>query len=154
MKYQLNEDWLEAHYDYEVEYYDSEESEARQGSTCVDVYTSPSANEVLKQWLVDHPNCSEDCVVRIEEVEEEEIGMKKVYQLDKDWLDFKIAFARELAALGATGEETEAALDIAFANVAECDNVARCAWDILTYNVRPADENRAAQSIFAGANEA
>ena len=100
-----------AHYDYEVEYY---ESEARQGNTCVDVYTSPSANEVLKQWLVDHPNCSEDCVVRIEE---EEIGMK--YQLNRDWLDFKVAFARELAALGATNEETEAALDIAFANITE-----------------------------------
>ena len=76
------------------------------------------------------------------------------YQLNEDWLAFERAFTRELAALGATGEETEAALDIAFANVAECDNVARCAWDILTYNVRPADENRAAQSIFAGADEA
>ena len=80
--------------------------------------------------------------------------MKKVYQLNEDWLDFEIAFARELAALGATSEETEAALDIAFANVAECDDVARCAWDVLMYNVRPADENRAAQSIFAGADEA
>ena len=49
------------------------------------------------------------------------------YQLNEDWLDFKTAFARELAALGATGEETEAALDIAFANVTECDDVARCA---------------------------
>ena len=73
------------------------------------------------------------------------------YQLNEDWLDFKTAFARELAALGATNEETEAALDIAFANIAECDDIARCAWDVLTYNVRPADENRAAQSIFAGA---
>ena len=76
------------------------------------------------------------------------------YQLNEDWLDFKTAFARELAALGATNEETEAALDIAFANVAECDNVARCAWDILTYNVRTADENRRSVSIFAGADEA
>ena len=80
--------------------------------------------------------------------------MKKVYQLNEDWLDFEIAFTRELAALGATDEETETALDIAFANVAECDDVPRCAWDILMYNVRAADENRAAQSIFAGANEA
>ena len=73
------------------------------------------------------------------------------YQLNEDWLDFEIAFTRELAALGATGEEIETALDIAFANVAECDDIARCAWDVLMYNVRPADENRAAQSIFAGA---
>ena len=33
-----------AHYDYEVEYY---ESEARQGNTYVDVYTSPSRKEVV-----------------------------------------------------------------------------------------------------------
>ena len=77
--------------------------------------------------------------------------MAKVYQLNEDWLDFKTAFARELAALGATSEETEVALDIAFANVTECDDVARCAWDILTYNVRTVDENRRSVSVFAGA---
>ena len=64
--------------------------------------------------------------------------MAKVYQLNEDWLDFETAFARELAALGATNEEIETALDIAFANVAECDDIARCAWDVLMYNVRPA----------------
>ena len=80
--------------------------------------------------------------------------MVKVYQLNEDWLDFEIAFARELAALGATGEEIETALDIAFCHVGKCDDIARCAWDVLMYNVRPADENRAAQSIFAGADEA
>ena len=55
-----------AHYDYEVEYY---ESEARQGNTYVDVYTSPNRKEVVEQWLADHPGCSRDCVVRIEEIE-------------------------------------------------------------------------------------
>ena len=79
--------------------------------------------------------------------------MKKVYQLNEDWLDFKIAFARELAALGATNEETEAALDIAFANITECDDIARCAWDVLMYNVRAADENRRSVSVFAGADD-
>jgi len=76
------------------------------------------------------------------------------YQLNEDWLDFKTAFARELAALGATNEETEVALDIAFANITECDDIARCAWDVLTYNVRAADENRRSVSVFAGADEA
>jgi len=71
------------------------------------------------------------------------------YQLNEDWLDFKTAFARELAALGATGEETEAALDIAFANITECDDIARCAWDVLMYNVRTADENRRSVSVFS-----
>ena len=80
--------------------------------------------------------------------------MAKVYQLNEDWLDFKIAFAHELAALGATNEETEAALDIAFANITECDDIARCAWDVLMYNVRTADENRRSVSVFAGADEA
>jgi len=54
---------------YEVEYY---RAEAGRGNTYVDIYSAPNREAVLKQWFVDHPGCSRDCVVRIEEVEEEE----------------------------------------------------------------------------------
>lgn len=61
--------------------------------------------------------------------------MKK-YELNRDWNQFSQDFTDELKKLNATDEEIKQALDIAFADVTDVDDVSTCAHDILIRNVR------------------